>query len=132
MLQLLNMTHEEARKLIEVYGRAWESKDVELITTIFTGDAIYNDPVEPENIGIEAIRNYWQTKVVEGQEDIKFEIKNVWVDGETVIAEWHATFKDIKRQLYVDMMETSIFTTKDGKFDSLREYYKDIKTPINY
>ena len=126
------MTHEEARKLIEVYGRAWESKDVELITTIFTGDAIYNDPVEPENIGIEAIRNYWQTKVVEGQEDIKFEIKNVWVDGETVIAEWHATFKDIKRQLYVDMMETSIFTTKDGKFDSLREYYKDIKTPINY
>lgn len=125
------MTHEEARKLIEVYGKAWESKDVELVTSIFTNDAIYNDPVEPENIGIKAIQNYWKYKVIEGQENIKFEIKNVWVDGDTVIAEWHATFTDIKRNLNVDMMETAILTVRDGKFCSLREYYKDIKTPIN-
>ena len=125
-----NMNHDEATKLIEVYGKAWETKDVDLVTSIFTEDAIYNDPVEPENKGIEAIKNYWQYKVIDGQEDIKFEIKNIWTDGETVIAEWHATFKDIKRMLHIDMMEVAILTTRDGKFNSLREYYKDIKTPI--
>lgn len=124
------MTHEEATKLIEIYGKAWETKDVGLLSSFFTHDATYNDPMEPENFGIEAIKNYWQTKVVEGQEDIKFEIKNIWIDGETIIAEWRATFKDIKRSLHIDMSEVAIFTIKNGKFSSLREYYKDIKTPI--
>lgn len=125
------MTHEEATKLIEVYGRAWETKDLELISSIFTDDVVYNDPREQENQGIEAVRNYWRYKVIEGQEDIKFEIKNVWVDGDVVIALWHANFKDTKRMLLIDMEEVAILTVRDGKFSSLKEYYKDVKTPIN-
>lgn len=131
VLQLSDMTHEEAKKLIEIYGKAWETKDVELISSIFTEDATYNDPKEIENIGLNAIKEYWKSKVVEGQENIKFEIKNIWVDGDNVIAEWHAIFDDIKRDLNIDMMEVAIFTVKEGKFTSLREYYKTIKTPIN-
>ena len=48
-----------------------------------------------------------------------------------MIAEWHATFKDIKRNLFVDMTEVAIFTVKDGKFSALREYYKSVKTPLS-
>lgn len=125
------MTHEEATKLIEVYGKAWETKDIELISLVFTEDAVYDDPKEPENIGLEAIKEYWKSKVIDGQENIKFEIKNIWVNEDTVIAEWHAVFDDIKRSLNIDMIEVAIFTVKDGKFGSLREYYKTIKTPIN-
>lgn len=124
------MTHEEATKLVEVYGKAWETRDPELIVTIFTEDATYNDPKEPENIGREAIRQYWVTKVIGEQDDITFDLRHLWVDGDSVIAEWHATFKDIKRNLFIDMIEVAIFTVKDDKFSSLREYYKTVKTPL--
>lgn len=124
------MTHEKALALIGIYGKAWETKDPELLATIFTEEATYNDPREKENIGLEEIKEYWKNKVIGEQDDIKFELKNVWVDGDTVIAEWHTTFKDIKRNLFIDMTEVAIFTTKDGKFSSLREYYKNTKTPL--
>ncbi|HCC06099.1 TPA: nuclear transport factor 2 family protein [Candidatus Nomurabacteria bacterium] len=122
------MTQEKALELITTYGKAWETRDPELIVTIFTEDATYDDPREPENIGRDAIKEYWITKVIREQSDIKFEIKHVWLDGDTVIAEWHATFKDTKRNLFIDMTEVAIFTVKDGKFSSLREYYKNTKT----
>ena len=51
--------------------------------------------------------------------------------GGTVIAEWRATFKDTKRNLFVDMTEVAIFTVENGKFRALREYYKSIKTPLS-
>ncbi len=124
------MTTEEAKKLIEIYGKAWETKDPDLIITIFTDEATYHDPKEPKNIGRDAIKKYWEFKVVGEQDDIKFNLKHVWVSGETVIAEWNATFKDIKRKLFIDMDEVAIFTVKDKKFSSLREYYKTTKTPF--
>ena len=124
------MTKEKARELIEIYGRAWETRDPELIITIFTDDATYNDPKEPENVGIGAIKRYWETKVIGEQQDIKFHLLNVWVDGETVVAEWHATFTKFKESILVDMTEVAIFGVRDGKFSSLREYYKSIKTPV--
>jgi hypothetical protein len=64
------MTKEDAIKLIEIYGRAWETKDPELIATIFTEEATYNDPKEPENIGLEAIKEYWKYKVIGGNRTI--------------------------------------------------------------
>lgn len=124
------MTKEEAIKLLEIYGKAWETRDPELIITIFTEDATYNDPKEPENIGRDAIKRYWETKVIGEQEDIKFKLLHVWVDGETVIAEWFATFRDTKRNLYIEMTEVAIFAVKEGKFASLREYYKSVKTEL--
>ncbi len=124
------MTKEKAIELISLYGKAWETQDVDLVASIFTDDAIYNDPRETENVGLEAIKKYWEYKVIGEQKDINFEIKNVWIDGDTIIAEWHATFKDIKRNLNIDMFEIAIFTTRENKFSSLREYYKDVKTPF--
>ncbi len=124
------MTKSEATALLTTYGKAWETKDSELILTIFTPDARYNDPKEEENIGREAIRHYWEYKVIGEQDDIHFDLQNVWIDGDTVIAEWHTVFTDIKRNLRIDMEEVGIFTVRDGLFSSLREYYTNTKTPI--
>lgn len=123
------MTKDEATKLLNIYGEAWVKRDPELIVTIFTESATYNDPHEPENIGREAIRQYWISKVIGEQDDITFDLRNVWLDGETVIAEWHATFKDIKRNLMIEMDEVAIFAIDGDRFCSLREYYKSTKTP---
>ena len=124
------MTKEQAIKLLNIYGEAWVTQDPDLIVSIFTEDATYNDPHEPENIGLEAIRSYWISKVVGEESDISFDLKNVWVDGETVIAEWHAEFADTKRKLKIKMQEIAVFTTKEGRFSSLREYYKTKKTAL--
>ena len=124
------MTKEEATKLLNIYGKAWVTRDPDLITTIFTSDATYNDPHEPENIGIEAIRQYWIDKVIGEQKDITFDLKHVWIDGENVIAEWYAEFTDTKRNMRIKMREVAIFTIKENKFSSLREYYKTVKIPL--
>ncbi len=124
------MTKSEATKLLNIYGKAWITRDPDLIVSIFTEDATYNDPREPENIGRNAIRSYWVSKVVDGQSDITFDLKNVWVDGDTVIAEWFAEFIDTKRNLRIKMNEVAIFSVKGDKFKSLREYYKTEKTPV--
>ncbi len=124
------MTKEEAIKLLHIYGEAWVKRDPDLIVTIFTDDATYHDPHEPKNIGKEAIRTYWMSKVIGEQKDICFDLRNVWVDGATVIAEWDAEFIDTKRNLKIKMTEVAIFAVKNGKFSSLREYYKTNKTPL--
>lgn len=124
------MNKDEALKLLTIYGQAWVTQDPDLIVSIFTEDATYNDPSEPENIGREAIRAYWMRKVIGEQSNITFELKNVWQDGEVVIAEWYAGFDDIKRSLKVKLQEVAIFTVRNGKFSSLREYYKSELSPI--
>jgi ketosteroid isomerase-like protein len=124
------MTKEQATKLLTIYGKAWMTRDPDLIISIFTEDATYNDPREPENIGREAIREYWISKVVGEQSDISFDLKNVWIDGDTVIAEWYAEFNDTRRNLRIKMQEIAVFGTKEGKFSSIREYYKSEKTPL--
>ncbi len=130
IVYISNMTKEEAIKLLNVYGEAWVKRDPDLIVTIFTEDASYNDPHEPENTGREAIRAYWVSKVVGEQKDITFDLKNVWIDGNTVIAEWYATFIDIKRKLHIDLKEIAVFSVQGNKFSSLREYYKSVKTSL--
>ena len=50
------MTKETATKLLTIYGEAWEKRDADLILTIFTEDASYNDPKEPENFGHAGIK----------------------------------------------------------------------------
>jgi len=122
------MTKDEAIKLLNIYGKAWVTRDPDLVVSIFTEDATYLDPHEPENIGRDAIRAYWVSKVVEEQSDISFDLKNVWIDEDTVIAEWYAEFTDTKRKLRIRMQEIAIFTTEEGKFSSLREYYKTEKS----
>ncbi|MEI6316303.1 MAG: nuclear transport factor 2 family protein [bacterium] len=124
------MDKKQAQKLLMIYGEAWEKRDPELILTIFTPDATYDDPHEPKNFGHDEIRAYWVNKVIGEQKDIHFTLLNTWVDGETVVAEWKADFIDTKRNFKIDMVEVAIFGTREGKFSSLREYYKSIKTNL--
>lgn len=124
------MTKQEALALLEVYGRAWVTKDAELITTIFTDDAVYADPSEPLATGRKGIRAYWQSKVVESQKDISFSIRDSWMEDDVFIVEWEADFVDVKRNLKIHLVEVGIFTTSGNLFSGLREYYKSTKTPL--
>jgi uncharacterized protein (TIGR02246 family) len=124
------MDKEAVTKLLTIYGEAWVTQNPDLIVSIFSDDATYNDPREPQNVGKEAIREYWNKKVIGEQKDISFDLKNVWVDADAVIAEWEANFTDTKRNLRINLKEVAIFSVQGDKFGSLREYYSSAKTPL--
>lgn len=125
-----DMTKERAHELLNIYAKAWVTRDPELILTIFTPDATYNDPREALNQGHKGIHDYWVNKVVNGQKDIIFKLRNLWIDGDTVVVEWEAQFIDTIRSLRVSLEEVAIFTVKGDIFGGLREYYKSVKTPL--
>lgn len=112
------------RELIKIYEEAWVNRDPDKIITIFTKDATYFDPkMKKVYSGHDGIKNYWRIKVVEEQRDIKFKLLNIYVDGNTAIAEWDATFYNTKENVKIHLLEVAILEFQGDKIKSLREYY---------
>jgi hypothetical protein len=117
-------TKTEAREVLDIYIRAWETQDPALITTIFTEGATYHERVLSEPIpDRDAIRAYWESKVVNAQANIRCELLNFYVDGETVIAEWDARFDDVTQGVRKHMREIAVLVFEGHLIASLREYW---------
>ena len=118
------LTRQEAREVLDTYIRAWESQDPGLIVTIFTEDATYHERVLEDPIPDRtAIRDYWQSKVVESQANIKVQLLSVYLDGETVIAEWEAEFDDVVQGVRKRMREIAVLVFEGALISNLREYW---------
>jgi hypothetical protein len=117
-------TREHVRALVDTYIRAWTGQDPELILTVFTESARYHERVFERPIeGHEGIRDYWVHKVVGSQANIECELLNLYLDGDTAIAEWEARFDDGVDRVRKRMREVAILELRDGLIDSLREYW---------
>jgi ketosteroid isomerase-like protein len=117
-------TKQEACEILDTYIRAWETQDPDLIVTIFTSAATYHERVLQDPIpDREAIRHYWQTKVVAAQANIRCELLNMYLDGDTVIAEWLAEFDDLAQGVRKRMREIAVLVFDGGLISSLREYW---------
>jgi hypothetical protein len=120
----VTLTKQDVRDVLAVYIRAWETQDPDLIVTIFTEQATYHERVLADPIPDRAaIRRYWQDKVVGGQANITCRLLNVYLDGDTAVAEWLAEFDDIAQGLRKRMKEIAVLQFEDGKISSLREYW---------
>jgi ketosteroid isomerase-like protein len=120
----MGLTREQARDVIGVYIKAWETQDPGLIVTIFTPAATYHERVLQDPIpDREAIRRYWQDKVAGSQANIRCELLSMYLDGETVIAEWEAEFDDVPQGVRKRMREIAVLVFEDGLISSLREYW---------
>ena len=120
----MTLTREGAHRVLDIYIRARESQDPDLIVTIFTEDATYHERVLQAPIpDRDAIRAYWQSKVVHAQANIKVQLLNVYPDGETVVAEWLAEFDDLAQGVRKRMREIAVMVFSDGLVRSHREYW---------
>ncbi len=118
------VTRLEACEVLRTYIRAWERQDPDLIVTIFTEAATYHERVLGDPIpDRKAIRDYWETKVVQAQANIRCVLLNVYLDGDTVIAEWDAEFDDVAQGVRKRMQEIAVLEFEDGLIASLREYW---------
>jgi hypothetical protein len=111
-------------EVIDVYIRAWVEQDPDLILSIFTEGASYLErPFDEPALRREGIRAYWTTKVVESQANISCRLLNLYLEGDTAVAEWEASFDDVPRRVRRRMREVAILVFQDGLIDSLREYW---------
>jgi hypothetical protein len=120
----MELTKQDVREVLDVYIRAWETQDPDLIATIFTESATYHERVLEAPIpNREAIRRYWETKVVAAQANIKCELLNVYLDGSTAIAEWEAEFDDVVQGVRKRMREIAVLDFDGRQIAALREYW---------
>jgi hypothetical protein len=120
----MTLTKDDVRGVIDIYIKAWEMQDPDLILTIFTPTATYHERVLQEPIRDESgIRAYWQSKVVESQANISCKLLSLYLDGTTAVAEWEAEFDDLVRGLRKRMREVAILEFDGEKIASLREYW---------
>ena len=81
----------------------------------------YNYPgTDPEQAGI---REYWRTKVVKEQANIRAELINLYLDGTTAIAQLQAQFDDLVQGQRKLMREVAILEFDGDRIASLREYW---------
>lgn len=122
------LTKQHVREVLDVYVRAWETQDPDLIVTIFTEDATYHERVLEAPIpDREAIRQYWKDKVVGAQANIKCEVVSIFLDGDTAIAEWVAEFDDVVQGVRKRMKEIAVLDFRDRQIAALREYWSSEK-----
>lgn len=124
------LTKQDVRDVIAVYIKAWETQDPDLIVTIFTPAATYHERVMQAPIpGREAIREYWESKVVMDQANITCRLVNLYLDGGprgrtlTAIAEWEAEFDDVAQGVRKRMKEIAVLEFEGRLIASLREYW---------
>jgi uncharacterized protein (TIGR02246 family) len=126
----MTLTKQQVREVLDVYIKAWQDQDPDLITTIFTDRATYHERVMGEPIrGRDGIRAYWQAKVVAGQANITCDLLNLYLDDGTAIAEWEATFDDTAQQVRKRMREVALLTFDGPLIESLREYWASEELP---
>ena len=120
----MGLTRGHVLDVIGVYIEAWETQDPSLIVTIFQPDATYHERVLEDPIpDRDAIRVYWEKKVVGGQANITCSLRNLYLDGDTAIAEWEASFDDVAEGVRKHMREIAVLAFRDGLISSLREYW---------
>ena len=121
----MELTKQEIRDVVDIYIRAWVEQDPDLIVTIFTNTATYHERVLEAPIrNREGIRAYWKSKVVGSQANIKCELLNLYLDGDTAIVEWEAEFDDLADRARKRMQEVAILVFEGALIASLREYWQ--------
>ena len=108
--------------IINAFIDCWSSKNIDEIMAYFTPDAVYtNIPIDPPNVGTEAIR-----AAIEGFVGMASEIKFVvhhqaeTSDG-TIMNE--RTDKFLIGEKWVDIAVMGIFELSDGKITAWRDYF---------
>jgi uncharacterized protein (TIGR02246 family) len=120
----VTLTREHVQEVLDVYVRAWQTQDPDLIVTIFTPEATYHERVLGDPIpDREAIRQYWVDKVVKAQANVTCRVLKVYLDGDTAIAEWLAEFDDVAQGVRKRMREIAVLEFNGPLIASLHEYW---------
>lgn len=122
------MEKTDFKSWLDLYKRAWMTRDPELIRELFTDDASYQEkPFELPMNGLEAIRDYWKV-VSETQEDVKFNYQILGQDKNQGIAHWSASFIRRPQKTLVKLDGIMIASlNSDNKCTAFQEWWQSKK-----
>ena len=111
------------RQLIDTFGQGWERGDVELLSSVFTADAVFQEtPFSQKDTGIAAIRGYWKDVPVH-QAEVSFKSGEIYEAGPWFATEFQCTFRRRRTGEKVDARGAIFCETKDGKISEMRMYW---------
>ena len=127
------MTFDELDRWLDVYGRAWERKDIDTFVACFTDDARYYwGPWDPPLRGHDEIRTRTQ-QAFDRQEDIRFghEPLAVTPDGRG-IARWWVSVRALAERAVVEDEGIFLVTLNaDGRCSEFREWWNARSRPLD-
>jgi len=125
------VSEERVKEILKIYEEAWVNQDIELILSIFKEDGTYHEKVLKEPFrGHKEIAEYWKTKVCEEQSKIEFKLLNFYISGNTVIAEWEASFNSNIKNTQFHLKEVALLEIENDLIKSFREYWQSEKLPL--
>ena len=114
---------EAYRRLIDAFGEGWEKADVERICSVFGPDAVFLEtPFSQKDVGIAAIRAYWQDLPV-SQAEVSFRSGEIFEVGPWFATEFRCTFRRRRTGEWVDARGAIFCETKDEKISEMRMYW---------
>ena len=83
---------------MEVYKRAWETSDEQLLASLFAADGVYRNTPFAEQRGHEAIKAYWQRTKLQSDIAVRYEV--LARNDHGGIAHWHTTYQVTSEELF--------------------------------
>jgi ketosteroid isomerase-like protein len=111
------------KRIMETYGRAWETRDADLVLSVFTEDATYQEnPFSEPMAGHGAIRNYWE-QATGPHRDVKFHWEHTGSSGKLHFIEWACTFTrpDVKGR--IELRGIMLIELRGERIFRFREYW---------
>jgi hypothetical protein len=109
---------------LDAYGQAWENRNPEAATALFTEDGTYQVTpfLEPVR-GRKAIFEYW-SEVARTEENIRFGYEILVAKAELNIARWSASFVIVPQGLQTQLDGIFLISLdEEGRCRSLREWW---------
>jgi hypothetical protein len=109
---------------LNAYGRAWENRDAEAASALFTEDGTYQvTPFLEPMRGRKAIFEYW-SEVARTEENIKFGYEILAVNPGRNIARWSASFVRVPPGLHTKLDGIFLISLdEEGHCKSLQEWW---------
>ena len=114
---------EAYRRLIDAFGAGWEKADLERICSVFSPEAVFLEtPFSQKDVGIAAIRAYWQDLPL-SQAEVSFRSGEIFEVGPWFATEFRCTFRRRRTGEWVDARGAIFCETKDEKISEMRMYW---------
>ena len=111
------------RELIDTFGEAWQAADIDRLVSVFSTDAVFVEtPFSRKDVGIGAIRSYWQD-MPSTQAEVSFRSGEIFEVGPWFATEFRCTFRRRSSGEWVDARGAMFCETKDGKISEMRMYW---------